>query len=189
MTHGAAGFVRMSAHRGCADAHGVSGPDELVSGCDGESGGERGIRTLEGLLALTPLAGVRLRPLGHLSAAKDILLQRLGALPPLAARGAAMILKRAHARQSAWRFTLRCEPCAHELLHRLERRIERLGFAPAGLCKVRTAAAAATDERRDSPGELTRLNPGGLVGCYSRDQQHLGRILHARQHHYRRFEA
>src|SRR5688572_12851931 len=30
-------------------------------------GGERGIRTLEGLLALTPLAGVRLRPLGHLS--------------------------------------------------------------------------------------------------------------------------
>ena len=31
------------------------------------NGGERGIRTLEGLLALTPLAGVRLRPLGHLS--------------------------------------------------------------------------------------------------------------------------
>ena len=30
-------------------------------------GGERGIRTLEGLLALTPLVGVRLRPLGHLS--------------------------------------------------------------------------------------------------------------------------
>src|SRR6516165_544818 len=88
-----------------------------------EFGGERGIRTLEGLLTLTPLAGVRLRPLGHLSAAKGILLQRLGALPPLAARGAAMILKRAHARQSAWRFTLRCEPCAHELLHRLERRI------------------------------------------------------------------
>src|ERR1700722_9410323 len=27
-------------------------------------GGERGIRTLEGLLTLTPLAGVRLRPLG-----------------------------------------------------------------------------------------------------------------------------
>ena len=32
------------------------------------TGGERGIRTLEGLLTLTPLAGVRLRPLGHLSA-------------------------------------------------------------------------------------------------------------------------
>src|SRR6266480_948092 len=31
-------------------------------------GGERGIRTLEGLMTLTPLAGVRLRPLGHLSA-------------------------------------------------------------------------------------------------------------------------
>ena len=39
------------------------------------TGGERGIRTLEGLLTLTPLAGARLRPLGHLSvmqrAAKD----------------------------------------------------------------------------------------------------------------------
>jgi MFS family permease len=34
----------------------------------GVIGGERGIRTLEGLLTLTPLAGVRLRPLGHLSA-------------------------------------------------------------------------------------------------------------------------
>jgi integrase len=33
----------------------------------GITGGERGIRTLEGLLTLTPLAGVRLRPLGHLS--------------------------------------------------------------------------------------------------------------------------
>ena len=30
-------------------------------------GGERGIRTLDGLLAHTPLAGARLRPLGHLS--------------------------------------------------------------------------------------------------------------------------
>ena len=30
-------------------------------------GGEGGIRTLEGLLTLTPLAGARLRPLGHLS--------------------------------------------------------------------------------------------------------------------------
>ena len=30
-------------------------------------GGERGIRTLEGLLTLTPLAGERLQPLSHLS--------------------------------------------------------------------------------------------------------------------------
>ncbi len=30
-------------------------------------GGERGIRTLDALLAHTPLAGERLRPLGHLS--------------------------------------------------------------------------------------------------------------------------
>src|ERR1700676_2229354 len=31
------------------------------------SGGEGGIRTLDGLLTHTPLAGARLRPLGHLS--------------------------------------------------------------------------------------------------------------------------
>ena len=30
-------------------------------------GGERGIRTLDGILSHTPLAGERLRPLGHLS--------------------------------------------------------------------------------------------------------------------------
>ena len=40
-----------------------------VEGLEVNFGGERGIRTLEGLLALTPLAGVRLRPLGHLSGA------------------------------------------------------------------------------------------------------------------------
>src|SRR5690606_4467156 len=33
------------------------------------SGGEEGIRTLEKLLTSTPLAGERLRPLGHLSGA------------------------------------------------------------------------------------------------------------------------
>ncbi len=32
-----------------------------------ESGGEGGIRTLEGLLTLTPLAGERFQPLSHLS--------------------------------------------------------------------------------------------------------------------------
>ena len=31
-------------------------------------GGERGIRTLDGILSHTPLAGERLQPLGHLSA-------------------------------------------------------------------------------------------------------------------------
>ena len=31
------------------------------------TGGEGGIRTLDGLLTHTPLAGERLRPLGHLS--------------------------------------------------------------------------------------------------------------------------
>ena len=32
-----------------------------------KNGGEGGIRTLDGLLTHTPLAGERLRPLGHLS--------------------------------------------------------------------------------------------------------------------------
>ena len=36
-----------------------------------ESGGERGIRTLEGLLTLTPLAGERFQPLSHLSIWSD----------------------------------------------------------------------------------------------------------------------
>ena len=31
------------------------------------TGGDEGIRTLDGLLAHTPLAGERLRPLGHVS--------------------------------------------------------------------------------------------------------------------------
>src|SRR6202166_5309069 len=47
----------------------VEHPRVRVSTCSTKrnDGGERGIRTLEGLLTLTPLAGVRLRPLGHLS--------------------------------------------------------------------------------------------------------------------------
>src|SRR5207247_10852467 len=60
-------------------------------------GGERGIRTLEGLLTLTPLAGVRLRPLGHLSAHWEMLLCQPAApaaFRPPPPRGAAMILKR-----------------------------------------------------------------------------------------------
>ncbi len=38
----------------------------------GSNGGEDGIRTHEGLLTLTPLAGERLKPLGHLSADEPI---------------------------------------------------------------------------------------------------------------------
>jgi hypothetical protein len=37
------------------------------------NGGEEGIRTLDTLLTYTPLAGERLRPLGHLSGAAVIL--------------------------------------------------------------------------------------------------------------------
>ena len=34
-------------------------------------GGDEGIRTLDGLMTHTPLAGERLRPLGHVSTAGD----------------------------------------------------------------------------------------------------------------------
>src|SRR3954471_19415338 len=60
------------------------------------TGGERGIRTLEGLLTLTPLAGVRLRPLGHLSASlKSFNFQILESVPgiPGASAGVAMIIE------------------------------------------------------------------------------------------------
>ncbi len=43
-------------------------------------GGERGIRTLDGLLTHTPLAGERLQPLGHLSNAKYFTLPKGSAL-------------------------------------------------------------------------------------------------------------
>src|ERR1700733_6119248 len=62
----------------------VRGENPRPGSALGLTGGERGIRTLEGLLTLTPLAGVRLRPLGHLSA-----------------RGAAMIRKAPPAGKSA----------------------------------------------------------------------------------------
>ena len=47
----------------------VEHPPGRVSACSTKrnGGGERGIRTLDGLLTHTPLAGARLRPLGHLS--------------------------------------------------------------------------------------------------------------------------
>src|SRR6185312_11939544 len=54
------------------------------------TGGERGIRTLEGLLTLTPLAGVRLRPLGHLSVLGKMLAAQMltRGSPPPAKKGA-----------------------------------------------------------------------------------------------------
>ncbi|CDX55838.1 hypothetical protein MPL1032_20281 [Mesorhizobium plurifarium] len=42
---------------------------EICRALRGEDGGEDGIRTHEKLLTSTPLAGERLRPLGHLSVA------------------------------------------------------------------------------------------------------------------------
>ena len=46
---------------GCSDLLGISLKNHRIIG------GEGGIRTLEGLLTLTPLAGERFRPLSHLS--------------------------------------------------------------------------------------------------------------------------
>ena len=46
-------------------------------------GGERGIRTLDGLLTHTPLAGERLQPLGHLSRDDDSCNNRLPCLGAL----------------------------------------------------------------------------------------------------------
>jgi integrase len=60
-----ASAARMPFANGYANEHGDAPNKSLES--HENSGGERGIRTLEGLLTLTPLAGVRLRPLGHLS--------------------------------------------------------------------------------------------------------------------------
>ena len=42
-----------------------------MASTDFSDGGEEGIRTLDALLTHTPLAGERLRPLGHLSTCGD----------------------------------------------------------------------------------------------------------------------
>ena len=56
------------------------GPDYL------KTGGERGIRTLDRLLTYTPLAGARLRPLGHLSEQKTYLISRVVSAAPFGTR-------------------------------------------------------------------------------------------------------
>src|SRR5207245_10378848 len=51
------------------------------------------------------------------------------------------------------------EPCAHDRLHRLERRIERLGLTATGLRKIRpTAAATAHLGSHRTDRKSTRLN-------------------------------
>ena len=57
--------VGVTAARSQADASG--GGLVVKPACHILNGGEEGIRTLEKLLTSTPLAGARLRPLGHLS--------------------------------------------------------------------------------------------------------------------------
>src|ERR1700730_17392109 len=146
----------------------------------------------ERALTLTPLAGVRLRPLGHLSAPWETLVSAClaGGEPGWPASGAAMILKRPTRSKAPQRSpTSGAEPRAHEFLHRLERRIERLRIAAAGLRKIRPTSAASAHLRRHRTGQLARLDARGLIGAHPCDQQHLGRVLDARQHHARRFEA
>src|SRR2546430_5311882 len=66
------------------------------------------------------------------------------------------------------------EPCAHERLHRLERRIERFGLAAAGLRKIRPTAAATAHLRSHRTGQLAGLDARGLVRGHPHYQQHLG---------------
>src|ERR1700739_1971270 len=63
----------------------------------------------------------------------------------------------------------RGEPCAHELLYRLERRIERLGPAAAGLRKIGPTATAPAHLRSDRAGELARLDARRLIRRHSHD--------------------
>ena len=51
-----------------------NGPRAEVGGLE-KIGGERGIRTLDGLLTHTPLAGERLQPLGHLSLQEPLVIR------------------------------------------------------------------------------------------------------------------
>ena len=97
-----------------------------------EAGGERGIRTLEGLLTLTPLAGVRLRPLGHLSGLKLLFNQALTMTGNATTRGRGeMIL----ARPAAVKRGLTPAPSSR----------------PARLARPGWRAAQLTSERRTSP--------------------------------------
>jgi hypothetical protein len=53
------------------------------------NGGEGGIRTLDGLLTHTPLAGARLRPLGHLSGLGPKAIAERGMIPAPSSLGKA----------------------------------------------------------------------------------------------------
>ena len=59
------------------------------TGVDVPRGGEGGIRTLDGLLTHTPLAGARLRPLGHLSGQDIALIAERGMIPARSSPGKA----------------------------------------------------------------------------------------------------
>src|SRR5579862_8198826 len=97
----------------------------------------------------------------------------------------AMILKRSACGKKA---ASGAEPRPHELLHRGERRLERLGLGAAGLGEIRAAAAAPAHLRGHRPGELACLDTRGLIVGHADHQHHLGRALDARQHHHRGFE-
>src|ERR1700704_3928005 len=85
-------------------------------------------------------------------------------LPGWPACGAAMILKGpARGKALAAIRDSGAEPRAHELLHRLERRIERLGIATAGLRKIRPTSAASAHLRRHRTGQLGGLGAGGQI--------------------------
>ena len=61
-------FLSFRCPRPCGASDYTSRPAGMPDRSARETGGERGIRTLDGLLTHTPLAGERFRPLSHLSA-------------------------------------------------------------------------------------------------------------------------
>ena len=145
-------------------------------------GGERGIRTLEGLLTLTPLAGVRLRPLGHLSAGyKTLCFQRVMGVMRLPTRDAGgHDTQGRHGRQSAQVFTHSGGYARTPPPRRGQHRAPRA--CPARLRKIRPTAPASANQRRHGPDELAGLDARGLIGRHAGDQHHLGRALDTGEH-------
>src|SRR6266404_5037960 len=110
-----------------------------------------------------------------LRALGTLVCQLAGGCPGCPPCGAAMILKRLVCGKAL--APSAGEPCAHERLHRLERRIERLGFTATGLRKIRPTAAATAHLRSHRTGQLAGLYARGLVRGDPHYQQHLRGVL------------
>jgi hypothetical protein len=129
------------------------GSEDLSAGDVRENvGGERGIRTLEGLLTLTPLAGVRLRPLGHLSVlALKVRLSMTYKLdtPSRPCGEQAMILKRIGKGKEEWRASL----------------VRGAGCARAGQTRASRCVCGKGQAERNSAGWLSTGSPCDSPCC------------------------